>query len=496
MSSTQVKTRRTNTEEISMEHCLATVDSYQKRRSKKISKRGGAESDPAPVGAQPIPNPGASSGADGFIFGGPPGETNSAPIDVWDQIFKDTDYIRLAGNTTFFQQRVFKALPAGAPQMLSEILKKDMMKWKEDFVKTKETDRAKLRLLIQERFTQIVLQRVVTELRKCKGDLIHRVKEFDELSNQVARRKAVLEERTDTREKTVEALENCVNRMADMVIDHLKDLKDEDPDAGSIPYTLTVLLGFLKQKDIELPRLLEGARTGGEPNRAIFKSEYEQLPKEIKEYFVEASNLLNMANNADEAEKAAEAEYNLAHESVDNETAMEYYSLRERLALILESETIAGRIIDARTFWLYEDVLAPGSDNKVPMDSNSLQKIVEGVEKISKNLEEADREENVSELQQEVEMAKNYLQTIKGAVAGYSNISPIQTAIIIAESSITIYERVVARRIKDSEAHVASRGDRGSSDARDSGRTSSSDVFARELDGGDTLGRKRRVNGA
>merc|ERR1712114_28300 len=96
-------------------------------------------------------------------------------------------------------------------------------------------------------------------------------------------------------------------------------------------------------------------------------------------------------------------------ESVNNETAIEYSSLRERVALILESEAIAGRIIDARTFWLYEDVLAPGSDNKVPMDSSNLQKIVEGVEKISKNLEEADLEGNVAELQQEANEAKNYL---------------------------------------------------------------------------------------
>ena len=158
MSSTQVKTRRTNTEEIPMDQCLATIDSYQKRRSRKVSKPAGAERDPTPVGTQSIPKPGANPGANGFLFGDPLGEINSAAIDVWNQLFKDTDYIRLAGNTAFFQQRVFKALPAEAPQILSEILKKDMMKWKEDFVKTKETNHVKLRLLIQERFTQIVLQ--------------------------------------------------------------------------------------------------------------------------------------------------------------------------------------------------------------------------------------------------------------------------------------------------------------------------------------------------
>merc|ERR1712240_745543 len=129
------------------------------------------------------------------------------------------------------------------------------------------------------------------------------------------------------------------------------------------------------------------------------------------------------------------------------------------------------------------------------MDSNNLQKIVKGVERISKNLEEADLEENVAELQQEVNEAKNYLHTLKRALVGYNNISTVQTAIHIAEASITIYERVVARRIRDAEAYAASRRDRGSSAARDSGRTSASDVFTRELDGEDRLRRKRKVDG-
>merc|ERR1712240_65383 len=129
------------------------------------------------------------------------------------------------------------------------------------------------------------------------------------------------------------------------------------------------------------------------------------------------------------------------------------------------------------------------------MDSNNLQKIVKGVERISKNLEEADLEENVAELQQEVNEAKNYLHTLKRALVGYNNIATVQTAIHIAEASITIYERVVARRIRDAEAYAASRRDRGSSAARDSGRTSASDVFGRELDGEDRLRRKRKVDG-
>merc|ERR1712112_200557 len=231
---------------------MAMIDQYSKRRSRKISKPAGAERDPTPVGAQSTPKSGANPGADGFHFGDPISEANSAAVDVWDQLFKNTDYIRLAGNTEFFQQRVFKALSDDAPLISSEVLKRDMMKWKEEFVRTKETDRAKLRLSLQERFTQIVIKQVVVELRKCKEALTYRINYLDDLGNQVIRTKAVLQERMDNKNKTVETLESCVNRMASIVSDHLKDIQDEDPEFGSIPYTLEVLEEFLKQNEIVL----------------------------------------------------------------------------------------------------------------------------------------------------------------------------------------------------------------------------------------------------
>ena len=50
----------------------------------------------------------------------------------------------------------------------------------------------------------------------------------------------------------------------------------------------------------------------------------------------------------------------------------------------------------------------------------------------------------------------------------YTNISAIQTAIYEAEASITIYERVIARRIREAEADAAtSRKERSSSATRD-----------------------------
>ena len=122
-----------------------------------------------------------------------------------------------------------------------------------------------------------------------------------------------------------------------------------------------------------------------------------------------------------------------------------------------------------------------------------MQKIVNELEGISTTLEDLDLETNVVRLQEEIISAKEYIQKLKSALVVYTNISAIQTAIYEAEASITIYERVIARRIKEAEADAAtSRKERSSSATRESRRTSSSDVFAKELEDQERERRRRK----
>merc|ERR1712082_203984 len=123
MSSTQVVTRSSPTEEMPMEECMAIIDQFSKKR--KPSKPAGAEKVPIPTGAQSTPKPGANPRANVFQFGEIISEVNPVAVDVWDQLFRNTDYIRLAGNREFFHQRVLKALSDDASLRLSEGLKRD-----------------------------------------------------------------------------------------------------------------------------------------------------------------------------------------------------------------------------------------------------------------------------------------------------------------------------------------------------------------------------------
>merc|ERR1712240_778003 len=153
--------------------------------------------------------------------------------------------------------------------------------------------------------------------------------------------------------------------------------------AGSLRHTLGLLEKFLYQSVISLPKIIDGVRTYAE--EPIYKSEYHQLPQEVKECFDDSVALIDMANEAAAAEKRAIAEYKLIHDKINAEylNGEQITDLREKIALIDETETIAGKIVEAQTFWRYEGVPAPVDDKKIPMNTSTLQKIVDELEGIS-----------------------------------------------------------------------------------------------------------------
>merc|ERR1711873_398566 len=121
---------------------------------------------------------------------------------------------------------------------------------------------------------------------------------------------------------------------------------------------------------------MDGVRTYAE--ESIYKSEYDQLPQDVKECFDEAVALIDMANEAAAAERRAIAEYKLIHDKInaENLNGEQLNDLREKVANIEEAKEIASKIVEARTFWRYEGVPAPGDDEKISMNASTLQKII------------------------------------------------------------------------------------------------------------------------
>merc|ERR1711867_393235 len=126
-------------------------------------------------------------------------------------------------------------------------------------------------------------------------------------------------------------------------------------------------------------------------------------------------------------------------------------------------------------------------------NASSLQKIIDELTRISDTLEDPNLERNTMKLQEEILSAKEYIRQLKSALPAYSNISTIKTAIYDAQATITVYDGVIARRIKEAEVDAAtSRKERSSSTARESRKTSSSDVFSKELEDEEREKRKRK----
>ena len=84
-----------------------------------------------------------------------------------------------------------------------------------------------------------------------------RINYLDNLSDQVIKKQAVLQEKTADKNKKVTELENSVNELVRIVTEQLTDIREDEPEIGTIPYTLAVLEEFLNQQVITLPKILK-----------------------------------------------------------------------------------------------------------------------------------------------------------------------------------------------------------------------------------------------
>ena len=91
------------------------------------------------------------------------GEVNLTAAHLWNRLFKSKDYIKLAGNREFFTNST-KLLSPEATIRMSKELELDILNFKVEFLKSKETDIDQLKLSLQEQFTKIVLRHIGTEL--------------------------------------------------------------------------------------------------------------------------------------------------------------------------------------------------------------------------------------------------------------------------------------------------------------------------------------------
>merc|ERR1712237_106631 len=189
--------------------------------------------------------------------------------------------------------------------------------------------------------------------------------------------------------------------------------------AGSAEYTMDQIKDFLNkaldEEEIELPKIMNGEREDGNDDDSIYKHEYDQLPQEVKEYFIEATTLIDRANQAAAAEQEAVAEYNDIYATInaENQRGMQLNDLKEKIENIEETEDIANRIIEARSFWIYEGTPAPGDNDKLHMSPSTSKRLIDNLEKISNDIENPNL--GTKKLKEEIINAKNHIKKLKTA---------------------------------------------------------------------------------
>merc|ERR1711873_152035 len=146
-------------------------------------------------------------------------------------------------------------------------------------------------------------------------------------------------------------------------------------------------------------------------------------------------------------------EYKLMHDEMnaDNQISKQIADLEENLMLIKEAESVAGKIVEAQTFWKYEGVPAPGDNEKTPITAGTSQLIINDLKDVTATFERLDRNRNTVKLQEEILWTKKYLDYLKSILVMFTNTDSIRTTIDETEASIMIYDGIITRRIQEAE---------------------------------------------
>ena len=121
MSTTRVATRSSSTQPVNVAECTEMINQLTKR-VRHTSKTGGAEKDSTPTGNESTP---IVEGTSSSLPGSSEDDViNPVAVKLWNQLFKTTDYVGIAGRD-FFHTRVKKLLTVEQVQNITTLIEKD-----------------------------------------------------------------------------------------------------------------------------------------------------------------------------------------------------------------------------------------------------------------------------------------------------------------------------------------------------------------------------------
>ena len=243
MSATRAVTRSTSAETPSIEESMEMIEQLA-RRNRNASRGGGADKESTPT--ESVSTPIVEETPSSLPGSRDEDAVNPEAVKLWNQMFETRNYVALAGRD-FFHTRVKTLVTLGQVQKITAQIEKDIRDRKVDYIKSKETDTAKLRLSLQELFTKVVIRRALSELAQCKADAIARREYLTNLDDQAVEKYRTQQSKVTEKNERVKAAQDGIINLLKFVEEQLGKDADQIHLVGSTEHTMELIKDFLNK---------------------------------------------------------------------------------------------------------------------------------------------------------------------------------------------------------------------------------------------------------
>merc|ERR1711867_49162 len=375
--------------------------------------------------------------------------TNRVALNVWNQLLCTNDIMRIIGDCPF-TQGLQNLLNEQQREEAMELVRTELLDKKAKFIRSKDTDIPRLRLLLQEMFTKIAIQHVRGQLGLQKENATTRIAELESLNQQVAETLARKDGAANALSDSIKAAQEGIDALHERVTQILVGIALVDLEVGTADHTMAllgeILNNIVKDNTIGLPNIIPQER-GENEDQEIYQSDFDKIPEDVKILFSEAAKLVFKATQARHEEREAIGDYTLTSTRLElaEQQGPKLHEVQTKLRELVEFEELARMIMIEGTFWKYNKVPAPGDNDKFLLDNATQQQAIEELARITTILADANYDKDHKSLEKLVKRAKDYVKKMRGNLSAYTNVAQLRKAIIYTESTITSCEDVITR---------------------------------------------------
>merc|ERR1712041_21008 len=239
--------------------------------------------------------------------------TNRLALTVWDQLLSTNNIMRIIGENSF-TRGLQRLLSVQQREEIMQLTRTNMIDRRETFIRSNDMNIHRLRLLLQEMFTETVIRHVRGQVGIEKEYVTTRIAELESLGQQVAEKLDANEAAATVLAGSVRAAHEGIDALHRRVAQILNGTDLEELQVGTKDHTMALLGEMLndivKQNTIGLPKIIPEVR-GDNEDQEIYQSDFDKIPEDVKILFSEAAKLVFQATQARHEEAQVIGDYTL-----------------------------------------------------------------------------------------------------------------------------------------------------------------------------------------